>query len=272
MVAMFYLFCTYITPNEDTREAYFAALERQGRHHKEKHNRGSLRWFYIIWFCVFQVLPTRVCTLVATEIIQARACPLSTKLTNSRLVISAIQTISILIGLAAILRFYARLKAHIGKHYCIRKLVVFKGVIGITTLQTLIFSILELEKELVPTKTVSYLDLTLGIPAMMTCCEMLIFSCLFLWPFWPSPYLPSSDMATEIGYVRRYGFWSAMWEVVNVWDIISGVFFRYKLIWHWPGKKDMQTPIGMPKVGGLKVLDSNSSGKSTKEVAPEALV
>jgi hypothetical protein len=262
MVAMFYLFCTYITPNEDTREAFFVKLERQGRRGTMKHDRGSLRWFYAIWFCVFQVLPARVSTLIATEYFEATACPLSTKLTDSRLAISAVQAVSITMALGAILLFYRRLKADIGKHYCIRKLAVFKGVVGVTTLQTLIFSILQVEKVLTPSETVSYLDITLGVPAMMICCEMLIFSWLFLWPFWPSPYLPSHPMAKENGYTGKHGFWRALLEVVNVWDIISGVFFRYKLLWAWPRKSEMQTPIGMPKVGGLKVISSNSSNSS----------
>jgi hypothetical protein len=273
MVAIFYLFCIYITPNEDVREGYFAALERHWPSGKVKHDRGSLRWFYGIWFCVFQVLPTRVTTLAATEYYQAVACPLSQKLTYSRAAISAVQAVSTSMCLISILMFYRRLKVQIGPHHCIKKLAAFKGVVFITMTQTVIFSALQAAKVLKPTKTVSYLDITLGVPAFMTCCEMFLFSLFFLWPFWPSPYLSSSPKAHENGQYVRHGFWKALLDVFNVWDIISGVFFRYKLLWTWPTKYESQKPIGMPKARGLKVLNPNGTESSSLlETLPHASV
>jgi hypothetical protein len=268
MVSLFYLFCTYITPDENTRETFFVGLERQRRTGKTKHDRGSLRWFYGIWFFVFQVLPSRVITLAATEFYEARACPLSKKLTDSRAAISAVQAVSTATCLLAVLMFYGRLKTEIGKNHCVTKLAALKVVVFVTITQQLIFSILQAEKVLKPSETVSYLDITIGVPAFMTCCEMFLFSLFYLWAFWPSSYIARTH--GQGAYVK-HGFWRGLWEVVNVWDIISGVFFRYRLLWTWPSKKESNKPVGMPIVGGLTVIRSPDSDEDGKESTPEEM-
>ena len=151
------------------------------------------------------------------------------------------------------------------------KLVTFKLIVFIQLIQLVIFPALEEAGILKPAKTIALDDWTVAMPAFMTCCEMLIFSILFLYPFRPNPYLPPKGTdgksqesldAVRSQYRHRHGFFRALLDVLNIWDIISGIWFHYKVVPYFVDR--LYNEAGMPSAGGLKVIDSEGSN-STRE-------
>ena len=47
IVALFYLYVTYTSPDETNRERFFDGLERRTRWGRAKHGKGSLGWFHV---------------------------------------------------------------------------------------------------------------------------------------------------------------------------------------------------------------------------------
>ena len=152
-------------------------------------------------------------------------------------------------------------------HSALFKLVTFKAIVFIQLFQTVVFPALDQAGVLKPAKTVALDDWTVGMPAFMTCCEMFLFSIAFLFPFRPGPYLPPKGTdgmspealrAAQTQYQHRHGFIHALLDVLNLWDILSGIWFHYTVVPYF-FRKDYNE-AGMPPAGGLKVIDSGSSG------------
>ena len=69
------------------------------------------------------------------------------------------------------------------------KLISFKGIVSVTLTQTPVFVGIATYGAWKRTINVSVLDFTIGTPAFMTCCEMLLISFVFLWSFTAVPYV-----------------------------------------------------------------------------------
>lgn len=255
-VALFYLLVVYVTPDEESREDFFENLERvktRGRKKgQRKHNRGSLRWFYVIWTLVFAILPGRFATSIAAWVIQGAFCPFSTQLTDGQQIVLYVQSAQTIMTLMAILNFYRRLRVELKPHKVLMKLVVFKLIVLIQVLQQTIISILIAFQVIKPARTISFLDWYTGFSNFLTCCEMFIFSVAFIFPYSPSTY--KAIHTPEPG--QHMGFWRALLEVWNIMDILKGISFIFVA----PGrlreknKKTRTVPVSMKqRVGSLPI-------------------
>ncbi|MCJ1230868.1 hypothetical protein MMC12_007542 [Toensbergia leucococca] len=238
LVALFHLYVEYVSPNKTYREQYYDDLERQTRSGKAKHGKGSLRWFHIIWICVFQLPLTRTITFTIGEAMQATQCPLSKTLKNAHVAISVTESVFIIIAITALLVFYRRMRNHLKQHHALSKLVAYKLVVFISLIQNSIFAGLAAGMILKPTRTVSYLDITVATPAFMTCVEMCIFSFIFVWSFTAKPYKVTAGAALPAEHtpgcanIHRLGLREAVFDVLNFWDLIEGSFFMCKAVKH----------------------------------------
>lgn len=143
----------------------------------------SRRWFLTIWIMVFQILPGRILTTIAAEVVEARRCHTDPSYRIAHVVIAVVQALQTIICLLAILLFHHRFRSKLRPHGGGVKLILFKLVILTQLVQRVIFAILEYKKELHPSVHISYFDLTLGIPPALTCIESFFFSVVFLGPF-----------------------------------------------------------------------------------------
>lgn len=232
VVAIFLLFLAFVCPDPREHEAYFANLERRDNKQKVVHDHGSLRWFYYIWIMVFQILPARLLCSIATWIIHAVLCPLDPKLGDASIVIEVFESVFTVLALMSLLRFYRRLREPLKSRNAIGKLVVFKIMIFISIVQTPVFSGLLQGGVLSPSEHISYQDWSIGVPAFCTCCEMFIFSLLFLWPFSAKQYSHREPDAEKLGQRRRarLGFFAALLDSLNILDVIRGAFFHKKVV------------------------------------------
>lgn len=255
VVAIFLLFLAFVCPNPEQYDEYFANLERRSIHgsHLKKHGQGSLRWFYVstssglrfsptiqpqltqsqyVWMMVFQVLATRLVCSIASWAVNAAMCPLDPRLPNSKIAIQVIESVFTVFCIMAIIRFYRRLSPQLKEQNSMSKLVVFKLVVFIQVIQGPLISGLISGGVLTPTKFVSYQDWSVGLSAFCTCCEMFIFSIIFLWPFTAKPYIYTEPDTEKLGSSRRAGMGSfaALLHAMDIRDVILGAFFHKKLI------------------------------------------
>ncbi|KAL8828689.1 MAG: hypothetical protein Q9170_006492 [Blastenia crenularia] len=227
VASLFYLFVTYITPNESVREQYYDNLERRdrkGRSITGEQRQGSLRWFHNIWVLIFQILIGRLATLIASEILTATECPISDKLEHRRTIVNVIGTAVTVIALVAILRYYARLKEELRPRGAVHQLLAYKGLIFLALVPNTIIQALVSFTVIVPSTYISYLDWQIGIPALITCSLMFAFSPLFWGTFSASPYRSAAKQGQ-----RRDSFGSGLLLVINLLDILKGVGLMFRL-------------------------------------------
>ncbi|KAM0803806.1 organic solute transporter Ostalpha-domain-containing protein [Usnea florida] len=220
LVAMFYLLVLYVAPHESHREDFFLNLERYGVFkNKPKHDRGSLRWFRLIWVMVFQILPAKLILNILVWTLGSVECPLKFKLSRTATALSVIESIATSICVLGIVWFARRMAPDLKPHQVVYKLLSFKGIVGITLTQAPVFQLFAQYQWFKRTDYVSVFDFAVGTPAFMTCVEMFAVSVIFLWSFSAQGYL---DLSRELPRTRGLG--GALVEVADVRDIFWGVW------------------------------------------------
>lgn len=227
LVAVFYLMVLYVSPDEDDREMFFQRIQRLGHYSQQpKHNGGSLRWFQVTWVLVFQILPAKLAINVATWILSASMCPLKYAGSKVSTLVSVIQSLVTIACIMALLGFYRRLKKEMDGHRALRKVVVFKGAVGIVLLQTPIFSALAEHQVFRGTQYISIVDFTIGTPSFLVCVEMFVVTLLFLWSFSASEY----RRLARTQNLTREGIGKALFDVVDVRDILRGCWYMCRIL------------------------------------------
>ena len=92
-----------------------------------------------------------------------------------------------------LLQFYRRLRTELKEHGVMRKLFAIKGIVFLSTLQTFLFAILSSTGAVKPGATLSYNDFYFGIPSILICGEMVLFSLFNFYAYGVKPYTLSSS-------------------------------------------------------------------------------
>ncbi|KAL8637555.1 MAG: hypothetical protein Q9228_005187 [Teloschistes exilis] len=259
VVSLFVLFVTYVTPDQSSREQFYDSIEQQDRHGKKvpgKEGQGSLEWFHNIWILVFQILVGRVATTIASEVLTATECSTSRKLNHRRTIVNVTASIETVITLLAILRYYGRLKSHLQPRGSMWKLMTYKGIIFFSIFPDTIIQALVSYSALKPSTYISYYDWQLGIPALITCVLMFLFSPLFWLTFPALRYREAAEQGQ-----RRESFATALVQVVNISDLFVGIWLMIQM-WR-------PSNYGKRYTSGIrKELDSASSNSSTTTPLP----
>ncbi|KAK3071125.1 hypothetical protein LTR53_009202 [Teratosphaeriaceae sp. CCFEE 6253] len=272
VVAIFLLFLAYIVPDPSGYETSFGMLERRFivRQHK-KHEHGSLRWFHVIWVLVFQILPLHLVSAIAGWILKAVTCPTDLTRRYAGIAIQAVQSVSTITALLAIVCFYRRLQSPLKARSSLSKFTTFKIIISIALTQGPVFAGLNQGGVLKSTEYISFEDWAIGVPALCICCEMLVFSILFSWPFSASEYSLRDLEAEKVDRrpLARLSFWFALLDAVNISDVIRGAFLHSKNV------KIVRRKVASGKTldtDGLPVLKSASSLTTSDSVRGSASV
>jgi hypothetical protein len=150
-----------------------------------------------------------------------------------------------------VIQFYVQLRAPLAEHSPFLKVLAIKLVIFLSFWQTAAISVGTSTLNIVhPNEVLAYPDLKVGIPSLLLCFEMALFSILHLWAF---PYRPYLDNAKPTFYPvpdgsglpplrnehqpRAGGFLGlkALWDAVNVWDVVKA--FGRGMRWLFVGVK-----------------------------------
>lgn len=159
----------------------------------------------------------------------------------------------------AVIRYERRMKNELKGHRSMLKLVAFKTIVFIQLIQDDIFSGLAGRKIFAPTAHVSYFDFSLGTPAFMLCCEMFLFSILFVWAFEFAPY----RRAVRQGSKERRSIGTAVVDVLNIMDIIRGLGFMFQALKPGSFGKRHTNNDQAPKISSI---DRPSDDKTSEQV------
>jgi Organic solute transporter Ostalpha len=197
MATFFLLLLEFISPNEDQRSLFFAGIEIKdkkdkkapsGRHYDSPEK--NLMWYRRKWVAIFQYPVVSLIVAVVTDITEAIGdyCDISFAPHFAHLWMFILSNLSVTVAVTSIFMMYKALRVHLKHHNPLAKLGAFKLVVGLGFLQGIIFSILQSTHAIGPTATLTYADIKVGIPTMLTCIEMVPIALFFHFAYSHRPY------------------------------------------------------------------------------------
>jgi len=175
---------------------------------------------------VFQILPARTGTLIASEVLRSVTCPVTATRQYGNLGIEVISGVNTAFTVAGVIAFERRMHAELQPHHGVLKLIAFKSLVGLQATQAIIFSTLASKRIWSPSKYVSYMDFLEGVPNFMVCWEVFFCSLLFLKAYSFAPY----KAKLQQGAVAQRGSFKAFIALFDPLDIWRG--YRYLVTGH----------------------------------------
>ncbi|KAI0485279.1 DUF300-domain-containing protein [Xylariaceae sp. FL0804] len=268
IASFFALMCHYIAPDLHEQKAFFRNMRPVkpwvwpltwlakccgGQRGAWRTPQSGLTWFNIIWIGIYQYCFIRVAmTIVAvvTEHFNVY-CESSNSPVFSHIWVAGIESVAVTIAMYGVIQFYIQLKEPLAEHKPFLKVLSIKLVIFLSFWQTMAISVATSSTIHVVTanETFAYPDLKVGIPSLLLCVEMALFSILHLWAFPYSPYhesaktsfYPSPDPTLGMPHhenehgLKQGGFmgFKAIGDALNMWDFIKA--FGRGLRWLFVG-------------------------------------
>ncbi|KAL6904752.1 organic solute transporter Ostalpha domain-containing protein [Trichoderma evansii] len=240
LCAFFLLMCDFISPDSEKRSAFFAKMTVLDKKAKAG-TVGGLSWFRSRWIAVFQYPIFAVLAAIATNISQAVGtyCQYKIELYYTRLWITIVSQVSLTLAVTSVLLFVKTLQSELAVHKPMLKLVAFKLIVFLNFVQSIIFMILSSTSALNPTSKLTYADLHIGIPALLSCVEMVPISAFMAWAYSVQPYLlgRGADIEESSGrkdILRSYqgGFLGvrAFLAMLNPRETVEGIVFAFYMI------------------------------------------
>ncbi|VUC26645.1 unnamed protein product, partial [Clonostachys rosea] len=222
--SFFLLLCDFISPNDDQRDIYIAA---------KRHN--GAKWFRSRWIMIFQLPIVSFVVAIGTDITAAAGiyCQWKSSPKFAKAYLSALGAISLTLAMLAILQFYMVLKAELGKHRPVLKLVAFKAIVSLTFFQAILFWILTDTGSLKESATLTYADLHIGLPNMILCIEMVPLSLFFFWAYpWGVYLVGKGGFDSKVALTNPYqggpfGIWAWL-QMLNPSDTFKAIIFMFK--------------------------------------------
>jgi Organic solute transporter Ostalpha len=144
------------------------------------------------------------------------------------------------VAVTAILIMYRSLRVHLAHHKPLAKLGAFKLVVFLGFIQGIVFEILLATHTIKPTSKLTYADVKVGIPTLLTCVEMVPISLFFHYaysyreysldhqrvPGWESQVVPRPQATSYQG-----GFlgWRAVLSAADPREALFGFWFAFKM-------------------------------------------
>ena len=165
--------------------------------------------------------------------------------------LNIINSVAVAIAFVAVVRFYVALKPRIAQHKTLAKLLALKLIVGLTFLEEvshhselriflsyllnpnpqIIFWILKDAHILGPTATLTYADVTIGIPTLMICIQNVPLAIFFHYAYPYTPYiLPTVRISPEQPrYTGGFCGLRAWIAIFNSGEFFRGLLFTFKM-------------------------------------------
>ncbi|KAI1503943.1 organic solute transporter Ostalpha-domain-containing protein [Biscogniauxia marginata] len=253
-IASFYaLMCHYVAPNLHDQKEFFRTMHPikpwvwpvnwfakccGGERGPWRTPQSGLTWFNIIWIGIYHYCFIRVAMTITAVVTQyyERYCESSNSPVFAHIWVIAIVCIAVSIAMYCLIQFYVQMKEPLAEHSPFLKVLAIKLVIFLSFWQTMAISVGTSTLHIVnPSAILAYPDLKVGIPSLLLCIEMAIFSILHLWAFSYRPYVPGSKPtyypSTDPGLPPRINEngpnrgglagLGAFVDALNLWDVIK---------------------------------------------------
>ena len=164
--------------------------------------------------------------------------------------VMVIEAVAVSIAMYCLIQYYVQIRRDIKQHKPLLKVLAIKLVIFLSFWQTILISFLTSAGAVKSSPKFQTPDIKVGIPAMLLCIEMAIFSVFHLWAFSYRPYvvggkeylaeLSVSEEASPLNHNStqyRGGFLGAraILDAMNPWDMIKAVARSAR--WLFKGRK-----------------------------------
>jgi len=170
----------------------------------------TLKWA-VLQYCIFRPLISIVG--IITESCNV-LCPDQYSIYFAAVYLDSVDFVSFSIALYALWLFYALTKENLVGKQPIAKFASIKLIVFFTFYQGFLFSILQSHNVIKGTTYWTSTNVADGLQALVTCCEMVIFSALMLWSF------SSKDYRTIRGDHPHTNSFKAFLNSQNYWDFI----------------------------------------------------
>ncbi|KAJ5348392.1 Organic solute transporter Ost-alpha [Penicillium brevicompactum] len=189
LYAFLMLLCDFLAPTEQSKVEFFSSVETN-RQWQPKKKRNGLAFLKLTWWCVLQYPIITWMTAITQVVTQAFHvfCLEGSSPHFAHVWIEVITSLSTSIAINAILQFYSKMKGYMKEHHPLTKLLAFKFIVGLVFLEKILFLILTGTHVLVPTKTLTYVDVLIGLPTMVICVQMVPLCFLVLYAYRTKPY------------------------------------------------------------------------------------
>lgn len=179
----------------------------------------------------------------------------------------ALEATAVSIAMYCIIQFYIQLRFDLAEYRPFLKVLAIKLVIFLSFWQSSIMSVLTSPtlNVIKATSKVAYPDISVGIPSMLLCMEMALFSILHLFAFPWRPYRNSKvgGDASDIG-AKKGGFlgFNAFADAMNPWDLVKA--FARGIRWLFVGRKHREEDISYKPYNGANDVTLEPTGQGYK--------
>ncbi|RHZ44550.1 OSTA/TMEM184 family protein [Aspergillus thermomutatus] len=288
--AFFALLCHYIAPDLHSQKEYFRGITPKqwiwpipwlqkccgGEKGVWRIPRSGLTWFNVIWVGVFQYCLLRVLMTVVAVITQNFDvyCEESLNPAFSHIWCMAVECVAVSIAMYCLIQFYYQVKNDISQYSPFLKIVSIKLVIFLSFWQSTLISFLSSSGAIKANDTIQQQDLKVGLPNLLICVEMAIFSVLHLWAFPWRPYSLANAHADEVTdfygngkATYQGGRWGmkALLDSVNPLDLAKAV--GRSIRWLFVGRKKRTLDPSYQNQSEVIGLNTTSNGSGTNVTA-----
>ncbi|KAI3401340.1 hypothetical protein diail_11423 [Diaporthe ilicicola] len=237
---------------------------------------SGLTWFNIIWIGIYHYCFIRVAMTITAVVTNKydRYCESSNSPYFAHIWCVAIDSVAVTIAMYCVIQFYVQLRNELVSHKPFLKVLAIKGVIFLSFWQTMAISVGTSEFDIIsPSAKLSYPDISVGIPSLLLCIEMLIFSIMHIWAypwrpyqqdappiFYPLPYKESTAPPQENVHIPPAGGsmgLKALWDALNIWDVIKA--FGRGMRWLFVGAKRRREDVSYRKNADINMDGKDSS-------------
>lgn len=201
--------------------------------------------------------------------------------------ILVIEGAAVTVAMFCLIQFYVQLRTDLAPHKPFLKVVAIKAVIFLSFWQSFAISIMMSASigMVTPTKYLAYPDLKIGIPNLLLCIEMAIFSILHLFAF---PWKPYASNATPVKYPSSpdgglqpigpkqggpLGL-MAFADAMNPWDLVKA--FARGMRWLFVGVKHREADSSYKQASynndnDMSLQSANSEGETSFKARDDGL-
>ncbi|KAJ5219627.1 hypothetical protein N7468_008831 [Penicillium chermesinum] len=198
--SFFLLMCEFISTDSRTELDLFFSAFQVPQKKGDKKRIGGLAWFRKSWIAIFQYPPIAVLIAIVTDITEAASvyCEESSKPYFAHIWLMVVGSFSLTFAITSIFGFYTALKTELKGHSPLLKLMAFKLIVGLSFLETILFTILKSTNALKPNSTLTYGDVNFGLPNLIVCLQTVPFALFFPFAYSHKPYLLSCQKASGL--------------------------------------------------------------------------
>ncbi|KAK4541397.1 hypothetical protein LTR36_007998 [Oleoguttula mirabilis] len=224
LCALFLLYLQFAAPGGTFGPEMFEAVKDA-----DEGTRLGFDWPQITWLFVFQYPVTELIATIILEVTEALDdfCSQSLSPQYGHLWQLLISSVGVGCAVGAILKYYGRMKAMMKVRRGLAKLVCFKLIVFVRFVQAWVFSILLQYKVIKTSTTLSYNDILYGLPALLTCVEMVLFAAAFWFAYSSTEYGSSSKPRNQPLSIPK-----AVVDAMNPYDLFAGIGRCFSLFLH----------------------------------------